>query len=89
MEISPEDRSPQTPKNKPETKIDRLEVLAGLRKYVQQGNVLLLGKPGSGKSTVLERFRWELALEALAEAIADSDISAVEERSLDRTSNLC
>ncbi|NJS12105.1 MAG: NACHT domain-containing protein [Microcoleus sp. CSU_2_2] len=67
MEISPEDRSPQTPKNKPETKIDRLEVLAGLRKYVQQGNVLLLGKPGSGKSTVLERFRWELALEALAE----------------------
>lgn len=32
VEISPEDRSPQTPKNKPETKIDRLEVLAGIRK---------------------------------------------------------
>ena len=68
VEITPEDRSqPRSPENKPETKIDRLEVLTGLRKYVQQGNVLLLGKPGSGKSTVLQRFRWELALEALKE----------------------
>ncbi|MBD1826018.1 HEAT repeat domain-containing protein [Microcoleus vaginatus GB1-A2] len=68
VEIPPEDRS-QLPssKKKPETKIERLEVLAGLRKYVQQGNVLLVGKPGSGKSTVLQRFRWELALEALKE----------------------
>ncbi len=65
VEISPEDRSPQTPKNKPETKIDRLEVLSGIRKYLRQGNVLLAGKPGSGKSTVLQRFRWELAREAL------------------------
>ncbi len=65
VEISPEDRSPQTAKNKPETKIDRLEVLAGIRKYLRDGNVLLVGKPGSGKSTVLQRFRWELAREAL------------------------
>ncbi|TAE70548.1 MAG: NACHT domain-containing protein [Oscillatoriales cyanobacterium] len=65
VEISPEDRSPQTPKNKPETKIERLEVLSGIRKYLRDGNVLLVGKPGSGKSTVLRRFRWELALEAL------------------------
>ena len=65
VEIPPEDRSPQTPKNKPETKIDRLEVLAGIRKYLRDGNVLLAGKPGSGKSTVLQRFRWELAREAL------------------------
>ncbi|MEG4342199.1 HEAT repeat domain-containing protein [Microcoleus sp. A003_D6] len=64
-EISPQEKSPFPAEKKPETKIDRLEVLTGLRKYVQQGNVLLLGKPGSGKSTVLERFRWELALEAL------------------------
>ncbi|MEG4013670.1 MULTISPECIES: HEAT repeat domain-containing protein, partial [unclassified Microcoleus] len=68
VEISPEDRSPQTPKNKPETKIDRLEVLAGIRKYLHKGNVLLVGKPGSGKSTVLQRFRWELAREALKDA---------------------
>ncbi|WP_293144146.1 MULTISPECIES: HEAT repeat domain-containing protein [unclassified Microcoleus] len=65
VEISPEDRSPETPKNKPETKIERLEVLAGIRKYLRDGNVLLVGKPGSGKSTVLQRFRWELAREAL------------------------
>ncbi|MEZ2250484.1 HEAT repeat domain-containing protein [Microcoleus sp.] len=64
VEISPEDRSPFT-KNKPETKIDRLEVLSGIRKYLRDGNVLLVGKPGSGKSTVLQRFRWELAREAL------------------------
>ena len=68
VEKPPEDRSqPRSAENKPETKIERLEVLAGLRKYVQQGNVLLVGKPGSGKSTVLQRFRWELALEALKE----------------------
>ena len=68
VEKPPEDRSqPRSAQNKPETKIERLEVLAGLRKYVQQGKVLLVGKPGSGKSTVLQRFRWELALEALNE----------------------
>jgi HEAT repeat protein len=65
VEISPEDRSPQTPKKQPETKIVRLEVLSGIRKYLHDGNVLLVGKPGSGKSTVLQRFRWELAREAL------------------------
>ncbi|MEG4108312.1 HEAT repeat domain-containing protein [Microcoleus sp. S13_C5] len=65
-DLQVEDRSqPRSAQNKPETKIDRLEVLAGLRKYVQQGNVLLVGKPGSGKSTVLLRFRWEWAREAL------------------------
>ncbi|TAF53947.1 MAG: NACHT domain-containing protein [Oscillatoriales cyanobacterium] len=68
VEISPQEKSPFPAEKKPETKIDRLQVLAGIRKYVQQGNVLLLGKPGSGKSTVLQRFRWELALEALKEA---------------------
>ena len=67
VEIPPQEKSQLPAENKPETKIDRLEVLTGLRKYVQQGNVLLLGKPGSGKSTVLQRFRWELALEALKE----------------------
>ncbi|MEG4318441.1 MULTISPECIES: HEAT repeat domain-containing protein [unclassified Microcoleus] len=67
-EMPPQEKLPFPAENKPETKIDRLEVLAGLRKYVQQGNVLLLGKPGSGKSTVLQRFRWELAREALEKA---------------------
>jgi HEAT repeat protein len=67
VEMPPEE-PPFPSENKPKTKIDRLEVLAGIRKYLQQGNVLLAGKPGSGKSTVLERFRWELAREALDEA---------------------
>jgi HEAT repeat protein len=67
-EMPPEEKSPFPAENQPKTKIDRLEVLRGLRKYVQQGNVLLVGKPGSGKSTVLQRFRWELALEALEKA---------------------
>jgi len=68
VEKPPEDSSqPPSPENKPETKIERLEVLAGLRKYVQQGKVLLVGKPGSGKSTVLQRFRWKWASEALEE----------------------
>src|SRR6476661_1452024 len=68
VEKPPEERSqPPSAENKPETKIERLEVLAGIRKYVQQGKVLLVGKPGSGKSTVLQRFRWEWASEALNE----------------------
>ena len=83
VEKPPEDRSqPPSAENKPETKIERLEVLAGLRKYVQQGKVLLVGKPGSGKSTVLQRFRWELALEALEGGRStDSGVGAVEGRS--------
>jgi len=91
VEISPEDRSPETAKNKPETKIDRLEVLSGIRKYLRDGNVLLVGKPGSGKSTVLQRFRWELAREALEDGDRPIPILVQlrSDRSLDRTSNLC
>lgn len=55
------------PEREPEKKIERLEVLAGLRKYAQRKHVLLAGKAGSGKSTVLGRFRWELAQAALAD----------------------
>ena len=38
VEMPPQEKSQLPAENKPETKIDRLEVLAGLRKYVQQGN---------------------------------------------------
>jgi hypothetical protein len=58
-------------------------VLAGLRKYVQQGKVLLAGKPGSGKSTVLQRFRWEWASEALEEG--DRPIPVLVELRSDRS----
>ena len=60
-------RSPDVSERQPEKQVERLEVLAGLRKYVQKGHVVLVGKPGSGKSTTLQRLRWELAQAALAD----------------------
>lgn len=57
----PTPRQRETPK--------RYEVLAGLRAYAAQ-HVLLVGKPGSGKSTALQRLRWEEAQTALS-AIED------------------
>ncbi len=39
---------------------EKLEVLAGLRKYAA-GHVLLIGRPGSGKSTALARLMLEMA----------------------------
>jgi len=62
-----EERLPDEPRleQKRNQQVERLEVLAGLRKYVQKGHVLLVGKPGSGKSTALGRLRWELAHAAL------------------------
>ncbi|MEM9008042.1 MAG: HEAT repeat domain-containing protein [Cyanobacteria bacterium P01_F01_bin.86] len=51
----------------PDQQLERLEVLAGLRKFAQKGHVLLLGKPGSGKSTALRQLRWELAQTALSD----------------------
>ncbi|RCJ38347.1 hypothetical protein A6770_13435 [Nostoc minutum NIES-26] len=41
-------------------KIERLNMLEGLRKYAAS-HVLLVGRPGSGKSTALERLLWEEA----------------------------
>jgi len=45
---------------KEKERIERLGVLEGLRKYATQ-HVLLLGRPGSGKSTALARFLLEEA----------------------------
>ncbi|WP_242044495.1 NTPase (NACHT family) [Anabaena azotica] len=43
-----------------EGKIERLDVLTGLRKYAKE-QVLLVGRPGSGKSTALVRLLLEEA----------------------------
>ena len=52
---------------KREQQAECLEVLAGLRRYVQRGHVLLVGKPGLGKSVALQQIRWELAEAALVD----------------------
>ncbi|MEL6381011.1 MAG: hypothetical protein AAFQ89_00775 [Cyanobacteria bacterium J06626_18] len=44
--------------------VEKWDVLAGLRHYATD-HVLLIGKPGSGKSTSLERLLWEEAENAL------------------------
>ncbi|MEH2374169.1 HEAT repeat domain-containing protein, partial [Nostoc sp.] len=57
VQTVPQQREAEAPDRK---KIERLNILEGLRKYATS-NVLLVGKPGSGKSTALERLLWEEA----------------------------
>ncbi|MGH2416290.1 MAG: hypothetical protein ACRDEA_21885 [Microcystaceae cyanobacterium] len=54
--------------NPRQEKTERLDILAGLRKYsLESGNrVLLQGKPGSGKSTALARLLLEEATKAIS-----------------------
>jgi predicted NACHT family NTPase len=55
----------QSPKDKPE----RFPVLEGIRKFVKEHRqVLLVGRPGSGKSTTLARLLLEEARGCLAES---------------------
>jgi len=48
----------------PTERVEQWDVLAGLRNYAAD-HVVLIGKPGSGKSTSLERLLWEEAEKAL------------------------
>ncbi|MBE8971124.1 HEAT repeat domain-containing protein, partial [Nostocales cyanobacterium LEGE 12452] len=57
VQTVPQQREGEAPDRE---KIERLNILEGLRKYAP-GHVLLVGKPGSGKSTALERLLWEEA----------------------------
>ncbi|PZO42069.1 MAG: hypothetical protein DCF17_09485 [Shackletoniella antarctica] len=52
------------PLQEKQEKTERLPVLEGIRKYAD-GHVLLVGRPGSGKSTALIRLALEVATEAL------------------------
>ncbi len=48
----------------PQERVEQWDVLAGLRNYAAE-HVVLIGKPGSGKSTSLERLLWEEAEKTL------------------------
>ncbi|MCC5606206.1 hypothetical protein LC612_05230 [Nostoc sp. CHAB 5834] len=60
VQTVPQQREGEAPDRE---KIERLDILEGLRKYAPV-HVLLVGKPGSGKSTALERLLWEEAQKA-------------------------
>jgi HEAT repeat protein len=61
--VNPKEEGSETEEKKRE-QVERWDVLAGLRNYASD-HVLLIGKPGSGKSTSLERLLWEEAGNAL------------------------
>lgn len=52
--------SKQEKEKQEQEKTEQLPVLEGIRKYAHK-HVLLVGKPGSGKSTALQRLLWEEA----------------------------
>jgi HEAT repeat protein len=62
----PQENRSGTPEAEPnqQEQVEPWDVLAGLRNYASD-HVLLIGKPGSGKSTSLERLLWEEAGNAL------------------------
>ncbi|MBD2362506.1 HEAT repeat domain-containing protein [Anabaena minutissima FACHB-250] len=55
--------------------VERLDVLAGLRKYAQE-HVLLVGRPGSGKSTALARLLLEEAEKPLPQPLPEAERGA-------------
>ena len=55
-------------KEKPKEKVETLPVLAGICKYAA-GHVLLVGRPGSGKTTALERLLVQEAETALGKGV--------------------
>ncbi|NET26358.1 HEAT repeat domain-containing protein [Okeania sp. SIO1I7] len=57
--------SEEKQRERPEEKIERLTVLEGLRKYAPN-HVLLVGRPGSGKSTALARLLLEEATKLIS-----------------------
>ncbi|MBD2578088.1 HEAT repeat domain-containing protein [Oscillatoria sp. FACHB-1406] len=61
--VLPKDKkeNEESPKRPAKEKIERLPVLQGIQKYAQ-GHVLLVGRPGSGKSTALVRLLLEESL---------------------------
>ncbi|KAM3110857.1 NACHT domain-containing protein [Phormidesmis sp. 146-20] len=67
VETAEEERPGDRDRPKEREKIERLPVLVGLQKYASQ-HVLLVGRPGSGKSTALEQLLLELAKKSQKDA---------------------
>ncbi|AFZ04644.1 HEAT repeat domain-containing protein [Calothrix sp. PCC 6303] len=59
-QLIPSKQDEQTPSGNKQEKNERLPVLEAIRKYASE-HILLVGKPGSGKSTALQRLLWEEA----------------------------
>jgi DNA replication protein DnaC len=76
----------ETREPRDEDKIERFEVLKGIRKYAREFNhVLLVGRPGSGKSTALARLMLELAQEMLPEATSSDQPTVLDLVTVNRT----
>jgi predicted NACHT family NTPase len=65
----------------PKTKSEQLEVLTGLRKYAAD-HVLLVGRPGSGKSTALARLMLEAATDLLTDLANGQSIKPASQLSV-------
>lgn len=68
-------KSTKEERSETEEKIERLDVLAGLRKYAKE-HVLLVGRPGSGKSTTLARLLLEEAEEPHPQPLPETERGA-------------
>ncbi|HIK05124.1 MAG TPA: HEAT repeat domain-containing protein [Trichormus sp. M33_DOE_039] len=74
-------QSAQEERSASQEKVERLDVLAGLRKYAQE-HVLLVGRPGSGKSTALARLLLEEAKKPLPQPLSEAERGASSPPSL-------
>ncbi|MEO1211056.1 MAG: NTPase (NACHT family) [Cyanobacteria bacterium J06638_20] len=70
-----EDEFPSEEQKETKEKVERFPVLEGIRKYADD-HVLLIGRPGSGKSTALLRLLLEEAIIQGSDAFKASDPSS-------------
>jgi HEAT repeat protein len=76
----------ETQEPQDEEKVERFQVLEGIRKYARDFNhVLLVGRPGSGKSTALARLMLELAQEMLPEVTSSNQPTVLDSVAVNRT----
>ncbi|NJK77400.1 MAG: hypothetical protein HC942_30105 [Microcoleus sp. SU_5_6] len=84
---------PEAPQEKPQEKIERFPVLKGLRKYAfdeKTRQLLLVGRPGSGKSTALARLLLEEStrIQLTSRSILNNPVGAGSPIGLEAADNL-